>query len=291
MYEEESPDAVSYGRGGICVNVEPYKKKIFPPTPKELIDMTAQELEQILKINTTKSPRITMEDSHFIAYSAEVSSFAEINSVYRKIKLIQPDAKHVVCAYSLSSSQSNEELCYQMDYQDDGEPSAGRFLLDLLNQHSLKQRAIFVARIYGGRRMGIDRFKCYLRAAKLALGIDIPDPDQPEAKPPPSFTKPVNRDRAQFNNNKPRGGRGRPFKRGSVKSPYAPSSRGLPWNSNRGSTSFRGAKPASTQSRNYRSQHVQYADYGTDPDFRHRVGLHQFNFSDPWRVPTYQSQQ
>ena len=62
-----------------------------------------------------------------------------------------------------------DDQCYTKDFCDDGEPGAGRHLLDYLEKNDLKARVIFVARKYGGIRMGPDRFTCYKQAAELAI--------------------------------------------------------------------------------------------------------------------------
>ena len=55
------------------------------------------------------------------------------------------------------------------DYQDDGEPGAGRVLLDFLTNNLMEKRVVFVVRKYGGIRMGADRFTCYERAGQTAI--------------------------------------------------------------------------------------------------------------------------
>ena len=64
---------------------------------------------------------------------------------------------------------------YARDFHDDGEPGAGRILLDLLERHNIRQKVIFIARKYGGVKMGTDRFLCYLNAAKSCLNINEED--------------------------------------------------------------------------------------------------------------------
>ena len=62
------------------------------------------------------------------------------------------------------------------DFHDDGEPGAGRILLDLLEQQNMLNTVIFATREYGGIKMGADRFSCYVKSARTALGLD---PEQP----------------------------------------------------------------------------------------------------------------
>ena len=170
MADKGLAETVTYVRGNIAVKGEVYLKPITPPTPRELIDQTFEELEKTLQFKTTRGEVFQHKNSAFLGYSARVRNLEEIKTVYRKIKLLKPDARHVVCAYFLND---NTLLPHEMmDYQDDGEPGAGRAILNILETKQCAGTAVFVARNYGGIRMGADRFLLYAQAAKSALGIN-----------------------------------------------------------------------------------------------------------------------
>ena len=175
---EDVQDAVTYQKGGMCVNGTPYRKRVEPPTPKEMIDISTEQLDSIFKMKANKGKAIQQDNSIFIAYTAEVENHDQINNLYKKIKMIQPDARHVVCAYWID----HPEKCYAADYHDDGEPAAGRMILDILTSFGIQGKVVFVARRYGGIKMGAERFTCYVQAAKSALGIqfDQQPPNMPE---------------------------------------------------------------------------------------------------------------
>ena len=156
---------LSYTKSGLAVHGVPYKKKVLPPTPKQLVNMEISDLERTLKLKIKKEAEITQDNSIFSAYTAEARSHSEIRDMFCKLKLCQPGARHIVCAYYID----HEEEHYAKDYHDDNEPGAGRVLLNLLVKNELKNRVIFVARKYGGIRMGADRFQCYAESAKAAL--------------------------------------------------------------------------------------------------------------------------
>ena len=78
-------------------------------------------METVLSMKTVKGSEIMQHNSRFTAYAAPVKNIGDINKVYQKIKLVQPDARHVVCAYVIN----REKPCFSNDYQDDGEPGAG----------------------------------------------------------------------------------------------------------------------------------------------------------------------
>ena len=166
---EGQPNAVTYQKGGMCINGIPYRKKVEPPTPKQLVDISPQQLEEILEMKLIKGVPERMDNSVFHAYSADVNTHEQVNKLYLKLKLAHPDARHIVCAFSIDFP----EKCYADDFHDDGEPAAGRLLLDLLTSNGIKNKVVFVARNYGGIKMGVDRFLCYTKAARDALNLNI----------------------------------------------------------------------------------------------------------------------
>ena len=99
MKDQGQGDAVSYIRGTLAVNGELYKKKVRPPTPKELVTLKPQKLNNILQIETIKGQEFVKSGSKFMAFVAPVHTHDDVKELYMKIKLIKPDARHVVCAY------------------------------------------------------------------------------------------------------------------------------------------------------------------------------------------------
>ena len=171
LQNEGKGDQVSYGRGGLCIRGSPYRRKIQPPTPAEMIDLEPEQLEEIFNLESTRGDIITLDKSEFTGYAAKVKCHDDIKLHYIRLKMIQPNARHVVCAYSIK----DKDPCYARDYHDDGEPSAGRTILQILKENLVENTVVFVARKYGGLRMGANRFKCYSDAAKSALGITTTD--------------------------------------------------------------------------------------------------------------------
>ena len=171
IVNSENKQAISYTKSGLCVNGRPYRKQVTPPTPRELINILPADLTRILTLPTRRSHEIIQEDSIFVAYSAKVQNHQQVKDLYLKIKMIQPNAKHVVCAYVLPEEADDQEKCFNMDYHDDGEANAGRLLLDLLINNKQNGVAVFVARKYGSIKLGASRFTCYLNATKDCLEI------------------------------------------------------------------------------------------------------------------------
>ena len=73
-------------------------------------------------------------------------------------------ARHIVCAYWIDGPAHTSQ-----DFCDDGEPGAGRALLEILRNQNMKNKVIFVTRKYGGVKMGSSRFECYRAAAEVVL--------------------------------------------------------------------------------------------------------------------------
>ena len=164
----DPPLEVTYQRGKMLIQNEIYHPKVTVPTPKQIVDVNPTRMKHILDMPLVQHGRITQEMSTFEAYTTSVNSYKDIRDLYIKVKLLQPGARHVICAYWIDGAEPH----YCKDFCDDGEPSAGRKLLQYMTEKELKCRVIFVARKYGGIRMGPDRFECYRAAADIVVKQD-----------------------------------------------------------------------------------------------------------------------
>ena len=106
-----------------------------------------------------------------------------------KMKMINPGARHIVCAYWISAPGVPPH--YQADFHDDQEPGAGRILLNWMKENNLQNRVFFIARYYANK-MDSERFKCYVDAANRALNenpinfLTKQDQSPPGKEPPKS---------------------------------------------------------------------------------------------------------
>ena len=166
--ESDAKFKVDFKKGKMFIQGETYKQKVTPPTPKDIVDNTPQELDKILKMTLSQHGKVTQDKSIFEGFTAAVSNHKQIRQLYVKVKMMQPAARHIVCAYFLPGPEKH----YNLDYCDDGEYGAGRHLMEYLSQNNLCNRVVFVSRKYGGVRMGADRFVCYRAAAELAIEAD-----------------------------------------------------------------------------------------------------------------------
>ena len=163
--ESEQNYPTSFQKGKLLIQGETYKAKVQPPTPKQIVDLLPQELDEILKMELNQTGRITKDKSIFEGFTATVSDFSQIRKLYIKAKLMQPAARHIVCAYYLPGCESH----YNQNFCDDGEHGAGRHILDFMVKNNFINKVVFVSRKYGGIRMSGERYDCYKTATELVL--------------------------------------------------------------------------------------------------------------------------
>ena len=106
---------------------------------------------------------VELNKSKFYGILLPLNNVDDFKSLLAEIKKEHPKAKHVVYAYRVGmASKSN----------DDQEPkgTAGRPLLELLHKKDLNNCVIFVARYFGGTKLGASRLlRTYLQAGIEAV--------------------------------------------------------------------------------------------------------------------------
>ena len=140
--------------GILSIEGNPYEKQIKEPNHSDLLDMSPEDIDELLSINIDKIEEMEVQDSTFIGFAVCASSLQEVQRAYHKVRLIHAGARHVVCAYSL---QGQPKHMYQ-DYCDDQETNAGRVMLHEMLCNKVKARAIFAVRYCGKQKIGNARF-------------------------------------------------------------------------------------------------------------------------------------
>ena len=161
--ENQKPEA-EYTKGGLKVGTSLYKKQVTVPKATDLLDMTTEELDEIMKVKTLKGPVVRVKDSTFMPYGVDVKNHEMIRKAYQKIKMIHVKAKHVVCVYMLPGADAQKhENC---DSCDDGETGVGASLLREMENNNIFNKAIMIARYSGTEKLDENRHDAYIKAAK-----------------------------------------------------------------------------------------------------------------------------
>lgn len=117
-------------------------------------------------MNTIKNEATSLyeiERSEFYGYVYPVESEEEAKKVIEQTRKAHPKARHCCYAYIANKTQKSS---------DDGEPkgTAGRPLLELLNQYQLENVILLVVRYFGGIKLGAGRLlRSYVESGALAL--------------------------------------------------------------------------------------------------------------------------
>ena len=127
--------------------------------------MDTQHVDQILKLPICKGEAIEQEGNIFTAFTMAVDSHEAIQEAYLKMKLCNPKARHIICAYYLDGP----EYHFTRGSCDDGEHGAGEMLLKFMLEYDLNYRVIFITRHYSGKNIGLDHYKQILTATQLCL--------------------------------------------------------------------------------------------------------------------------
>ena len=106
-----------------------------------------------------------VEGQSFTGYTKAVKTIEEVNDLYGKVKSLNVEARHVVCAFRLP----HRNFHTHQDFVDDEEHNGGAYLLRLLTDSDIKNRAIFVARTYDGTHLGSRRYDAMREAVASAL--------------------------------------------------------------------------------------------------------------------------
>ena len=137
------------------------------PDSEEILDMSPKDLQKVLGLPVCKGDSLEKDGNIFTAYTLAVDSHDKIHDAYLKMRLCNPKARHIICAYWLENEEA--EVHHRKGYCDDGEHGAGAKLLDYMCEQNLAARAIFVTRRYSGVKIGVDRFKYIIKAANSCL--------------------------------------------------------------------------------------------------------------------------
>ena len=142
-----------------------YKKVINPPTCREILKPSTEELIKQLAVDISPGEIHRLDNQEFVGFSACVRTLEEVNAAYARVRTLHAEARHVVGACALPGC----EFPILMDSHDDDEHGLGDHLLQLLEASRIKNRAVFVARYYNGTHIGEKRIDAFWDAACSAI--------------------------------------------------------------------------------------------------------------------------
>ena len=153
---------LTFKQGKLLINGERYRKKVIFPEVNEMVKPSQPEI--IANLYQTKGELVGAGKCKFYGISQEVRNLEDVRNGYIKARRAHPGALHVVSAHNLPGGRFQNR-----DFDDCGEPGAGRALRNLLLSNNVTHRAVFIARYYGGSKIGPARFDAYRNVAISAI--------------------------------------------------------------------------------------------------------------------------
>ena len=159
---------MSFEKGKLIVEDMEYQQKIQPPTIHAALKPMVEELSEHLAMDIDQGEIISAEGSFFQGYAAAVRNLEEVQVAYNKVKAINNDARHIMCAFRLPG----KDFHYLQDYHNDSEHAGGKIILDGLIHSKMFNQAIFIVRKYEGSHIGNQRFDLITEVATSVITIN-----------------------------------------------------------------------------------------------------------------------
>lgn len=156
---------MNFSKGRLFINEEQYTKSVYAPTVKDLIKPTEALFNRADEIDIIKGKTTKSNLSRFTSYAAAVESFEDIQAAFTKLRMKFADATHISCAYRLPGANTPQN----QDYVDDGEFGCGRTMLKVLKDEQYTNMVVFIVRYYGGKHLGVARYKIFRELAAQAI--------------------------------------------------------------------------------------------------------------------------
>ena len=169
LQDEENQVDINYDQGQFVVEGTPFYGAIDAPAAHEMMDLSTAELEKVLKLPICKGPEVAADGNRFIGYTYAVQNIQQIKSAYLKMRICNPKARHIICAFNLPCEKKQEYL--MKGYCDDGEHSAGAKLLEAMVGSDMENRVVFIVRYYSGKKLGGSRFDYIFQAMEKCLEL------------------------------------------------------------------------------------------------------------------------
>ena len=125
---------------------------IQPPTPREMINMSAEIRQKVNDIPIICSQMLSEKYSTFRSYAVNVTTVEEVKLAYMQIKKTESMADHIMMAYRFK-----RETDIQQGSVSNGEHFGDLELLKVLVNHNYVDVVVFCAWHYGGILLGRNR--------------------------------------------------------------------------------------------------------------------------------------
>ena len=152
-------------RGSLKIEGTTYTKLVKAPPLRDILWPSTARRKELLQVKPTRGEVVRIENQTFIGYTAVVKSIDEVNNHYAKIRSLHTEARHIVCGFRLP----HRSFHMHQDFLDDDEHNGGSYLLQLLIDSGIMNRAIFVVRNYDGTHLGSKRYEAMKSAVQSAL--------------------------------------------------------------------------------------------------------------------------
>ena len=163
--DAEQQRTMKMDRGELIIDGSVYEPQLKVPSCRDiLLASKEQRSERLNKDVKSGTPKL-YQGQEFLGYTTAVNSIKDANIAYAKIKAIHLDARHVICAVRLPG----KDYFHNQDYIDDDEHGGGAFLLSLLTESQIQNRAIYIVRKYDGQHIGGKRYELMREAVQSAL--------------------------------------------------------------------------------------------------------------------------
>ena len=137
------------------VNGEMQCDLIYVPSPQDLICLSLTDREELDQITFKESVPYTLSDSTFKAFCSDISSYDEASLAYKKIKLENIYASHIMMACVFKIGTKLEVFSC-----DDREDGGGLTIQKMMLDSQFYGHALFVIRWKLGGNMGAQHFRC-----------------------------------------------------------------------------------------------------------------------------------
>lgn len=156
---------IAVKKGQLHVAGKEYEPPVKTPTVSDVLNLPAERKRIIRHLTMLESETAEQDESIFVGYAAQVFSLQEIENYYLHLRMAEPEATHIMCAYRLPGTDFSQT----QGFIDDGEHGGGRALMKMLQKMQVFNQAVFVTRHYGGKHLGRARFTLIEQCASEAL--------------------------------------------------------------------------------------------------------------------------